>query len=474
VNIFPRCLRISLKHTTHFVFKTLKHCTEMADTPEAGAIKMKRTVAKRQFTRAETDLKNALSQTDVPLITMERRFDTLKQRWSEVQNAHDLYVGTIMTDESAEIEEDKWIDEIESRFSEMEIYCDTVIQERNSETRSSKEPPDTKVTPEVKQQTTLLKLERLKFRSFAGDIRKFPQFKEEFMKHIEPQCQASQVALVLRSYLSEEIREEVDSAGDDVGRIWSRLSQKYGNTGKLVDAIVYEVKNLPKTTTNEATIYMINVIEKATRDLERLGQETEMYNATIISHIEERMPTNMKEEWVKIVASSNIGSRKKFELLLKLMEDWRNRLEYMSNAVRSTLPEISSKTHLADSGVNAAGTSTRKVGESKRRMCCWIHEDEPHPVWRCPEFRVMEFQEKMKLVRTNKACELCLEPNCPGVNDVHRCKSGFKCLIRGCEKKHNILLHPPNNEAKGKANHAAGENQEDTARESTILQLQDL
>ena len=105
------------------------------------------------------------------------------------------------------------------------------------------------------------------------------------MKHIAPQCQQSQLALVLSSYLSETIQEEVESAGDNYDKIWSRLNQKYGNTGKLVDAIIYEVKNLPRgNSSSEVTINMINVVERATLDLERLGQGVEMCNATIISH----------------------------------------------------------------------------------------------------------------------------------------------------------------------------------------------
>ena len=86
----------------------------MAETAEA--VKMKRTIAKRQFTRAESDLNNALSQADVPIATINRRFDTMKQRWSEVQDAHDRYIGTVVTDDGAVTDEDKWTEEIEERF----------------------------------------------------------------------------------------------------------------------------------------------------------------------------------------------------------------------------------------------------------------------------------------------------------------------------------------------------------------------
>jgi len=448
----------------------------MAETSEA--IKKRRSIAKRQFTRAESDLNNAMSQADVPVATINRRFETAKQRWSEVQDAHDEYIGTIITDDAPATDEDRWIEEMEGRFAEIEINYDTLCERRTPPVHTEKEIPATKNVVEVNRsshQPSLIKLERLKFKSFGGDIRKFPQFKEEFVRHIEPQCQKPQLALVLRSYLSEAIQDEVESAGDNYDRIWSRLTQKYGNTGKLVDAIIYEVKNLPKSNNAESTIHMINVVEKATRDLERLDQGIEMCNATIISHIEERMTNTMKEEWVKTIASKSIGSDGKFRLLMELLCDWRNRLEYMTSSVRNTA-ERSSKTHLADQQSTHAVNPRWRPNDGRGKPKCWIHKDDTdgwiHPVWRCKDFKEKPFQEKLRMVRLNKACELCLETNCPGVSSVRDCKSGFQCLIRGCGKAHNVLLHPASNDLKGTASHASTERQHETTQESPILQLQ--
>ena len=85
---------------------------------------------------------------------------------------------------------------------------------------------------------------------------------------------------------------------------------------------------------------------------------------------------------------------------------------------------------------------------------------------------MMPFQEKLKMVRQNKACELCLEINCPGVSAVRNCKRGFRCLAMGCGKEHNLLLHPTKDDLKGTANHASTEKQHEASHESTILQLQ--
>jgi len=78
-------------------------------------------------------------------------------------------------------------------------------------------------------------------------LRKYPRFKEEFLTHIKPLYKPSEKAFVLRSYLSDEIKEEVEGLGEDTERIWKRLDKKYGDKGKLVDGIMSEIKKLGKS-----------------------------------------------------------------------------------------------------------------------------------------------------------------------------------------------------------------------------------
>ena len=93
-------------------------------------------------------------------------------------------------------------------------------------------------------QGSSFRLEKLSFQMFDGNVRKFPRFKSEFNKYVEPICKPDQVAFILKSYLSEEIKEEVGNLGDDLKDIWDRLDKKYGDQGKLIDAIMSEVKEM--------------------------------------------------------------------------------------------------------------------------------------------------------------------------------------------------------------------------------------
>ena len=152
-------------------------------------------------------------------------------------------------------------------------------------------------------QGSSFRLEKLRFQMFDGNMRKYPRFKSEFNKYVEPICKPDQVACILKTYLSEEIKEEVDNLGDDLTDIWDCLDKKYGDQGKLIDAIMSEVKEIQffEDDDEQGILLMINTSEKAHRDLLLLGLESEISNSTIVKMIEQKMPKEMKREWIKIV-----------------------------------------------------------------------------------------------------------------------------------------------------------------------------
>ena len=64
-------------------------------------------------------------------------------------------------------------------------------------------------TNDVTTMKNNLKLERLRFNTFDGDLRKYPKFKSEFTKYIQPSYKTEEAVFVLKTYLSEKMREEL-------------------------------------------------------------------------------------------------------------------------------------------------------------------------------------------------------------------------------------------------------------------------
>ena len=127
------------------------------------------------------------------------------------------------------------------------------------------------------------------------------------MKHIKPLYKSSDEAFVLRSYLHDNVKLEIENLGDDVNQIWCRLDQKFGSQRKLIDAIVNDIKQLRvgEQDSPEGALKMISIVEKAFCDLKSMGHEHQLNNTVMISKIEEVMPLDMKREWVKIVADDD-------------------------------------------------------------------------------------------------------------------------------------------------------------------------
>ena len=135
------------------------------------AAKRKRTTSKRTFNRLANALEQIL-QGDSPQMTIQRRYVDLKDTWREVQATHDEYIDSL--EEDADVEaEDAWLNELSDIFYKLEIQMDLVLDER-------KEVNSEEVNGDLKQ--TTVQIERMKFDIFDGDIRKYPKFKDEFLR----------------------------------------------------------------------------------------------------------------------------------------------------------------------------------------------------------------------------------------------------------------------------------------------------
>ena len=300
----------------------------------AEEAKKKRTAAKSQFTRAESSLKTALSMDSCATWTLENRYAELRRRWDNVQEAHDSYIPFIEEGTAETETDDIWISELADRFDKIELQLGCRMN--TSPVKTEVKLP---VTETDKHQSTksrkIVKIESIKFQTFTGDIRKYPVFKYEFKAHIAPLCERDQEVLVLKSYLSEEIKEEIMNAGDNSTDIWLRLDSKYGRVDRIVENVLTDVKALSKSEDSGDILDMISIIEKAHRDLKNLLKEEEMQNSSVISDIEGAMSSQMRYEWIKLIANESLDSKAKFHKLLKFLQEWRNRLGYDGASIRS-------------------------------------------------------------------------------------------------------------------------------------------
>ena len=390
--------------------------------------KAARKESKRKFTRTVNILTEILVQQST-LKTLERRMEDLKLKWNDAQEKHEKYITTLGEGINEE-EEDKWIEEIDGRYYERESYLDKAMEEKLMELKEGRLEEKRTIIEAQPRPKSSIKIEHLKFKSFDGDLRNFPRFKEEFNNHIKPMCSETQLPLVLKSYLVETVREDVENIGDNMADLWERLDKKYGDQGRLIDTILAEVKGIPSCKNDDqATLNMVKVVERAHCDLKRMGKEAEMDNTTIISMLEEKMSDEMANEWIKLVTKDENKYRNKFELLNKLLLEFRDRIEYKLANIR----KVDEKKYVSYH-INPQTSQTSLTKKSK----CWLHKiNGDHPIWRCRLFLNKPVLERIELVKQNNACYSCLELG----HTASACVRGFVCTEVGCQQTHNRLLH---------------------------------
>ena len=66
----------------------------------------------------------------VPVATIERRYKELREKWVAVNEAHDAYLEALVAEGGNADEEEDWMNEITSRFDDIEIEADSIIEEK--------------------------------------------------------------------------------------------------------------------------------------------------------------------------------------------------------------------------------------------------------------------------------------------------------------------------------------------------------
>ena len=383
------------------------------------------------FSRQSTMMEKLIANPTTSLRILERHLSKFDNLWASLQEKHDMYVIECVTDDVEKAANVSLIERYHLEYIRIEAACDNRI-------------PTTELKPvSSAPSTNSIKLERVKFRTFDGDVRKYPKFKAEFDKYVTPLCSDSQLPFVLKSYLSDSVRREVENLDHDLTAMWKRLDEKYGCIQKQIDSIMYEFKHLPACKDTQSTLRMIHLVETADSDLKCMNASEELENHVIISHIERSMSKMMLEDWAKMIVrgEKSESSQTKFQNLPEFLLYWRELLEYNDAEIRSE----SRKKATVDTGdvfhgeISVVPDSDCTSIQQRPKSKCLVHTDASHPVWRCRFFRDMTVEERERIVESSKACKLCLVKG----HSSHDCNVLFRCTVQGCRSAHhNVLLHP--------------------------------
>ena len=318
-----------------------------------------------------------------------------------------------------------------------------------------------------------VKVKKFEPPKFEGNLRDYPAFKEDYKNLVKSTYGTDPYAL--KMCLSGEALQAVKGSEGNYEEMFQRLDDKFGNSRKIVDLVISDLKSLRKISDgdNKGFIKMVDQVEQCWLDLKNVNLSDELNTANVVSHIEKVLPSLQKREWV-IKAEEVSVTSKLFPELLKFLQKERKVLEYMNSNVRNSSGDNKVTIHNINSTfenntdldlvklvqkmgedqqvknkefescivnltemVKGANHRTESKGEG-----CLLHNSAGHDLTNCYKFKGFGSKDRFEMAKSNGICFRCLR----GYHPARSCKVGKVCdvVIEGqglCNRNHHPLLH---------------------------------
>ena len=286
----------------------------------------------------------------------------------------------------------------------------------------------TKIAPSIHPKKDSLKLERMQLPKFNGSLRDYIRFKDDFTKFVIPEVEAEKAAYVLKSCLDPEPYKYVKNIENSIDKVWERLDERYGQPSRLAEQIVNEIKRYKVLNDNndKGLVEFIEAIEGNYTDLKLVGMEDEISSLSMVSLIEEKLPSAVKRKWAEEISKddSKVDKRKPFPSLLNFLKQQRRIIEYVSADLRTQ-------------GYVTKHNNTSNNDHDSLQKGCWIHKSNGHYIASCSQYLNKSDTERIAFLKENQAYWICLTPG-------HRCTDcpkRSKCSVENCNKYHSETLH---------------------------------
>ena len=314
----------------------------------------------------------------------------------------------------------------------------------------------------VVKNSTKLKLEATKLPRFGGKVRDYPSFLDDFKRVVQPVCGKNPT--ILKQCLDDDALELVRHRDSDFDIMMSLLQVEYGDPRKVVKAVVKDMRKLSKVADDDTKgfVEMIRVIQACHSDLKKVGMETEISNLNFVNDLEELLPKEPRQRWMRL--SRDITAKDELfpKLLDFLLEEKRDLERWLAsekqgkkcvtfNATKvdqsddpsTKLVEFMSATNSSLEKLcnKIAEMESKPFNRNKGGGWCSYHNYQGHVTANCPKFRGLSVSERAEFLRRKNICFCCLSTGHPASS----CPKQMGCAMRVegilCNQRHHALVH---------------------------------
>ena len=292
--------------------------------------------------------------------------------------------------------------------------------------------------------SSVVKVKKLDFPRFSGDIRKYNTFVRDFEDIILKTGQYSETNMshILRTECLQGEAKNLVHNILDYNSIWDRLNDVYKDPQRVVQIITKQIEDFKKIPEKDYDLFIkfVDVIEKGYIDLNALEKSTVLDHPTTIRTIEQRCP-----DWILIALTTEkirSDSAESFDFILDFLKNKRKEARKLINVHALDTPKKNPPIQTKKS----AAVVTKESGGWE----CLVPDcknKKQHFLATCGAFKKLDNQGVGKIVHLNKLCILCFS-NKHNVSSCPRKETWKKCDQqtdnKTCDKWHSRRLHGAN------------------------------
>jgi len=308
------------------------------------------------------------------------------------------------------------------------------------------------------QRLHVQRLEAPKLIRYSGDPAEWLTFKASYERMKER-----------GEYENETMVDKLRDAliGEAERYVKPRLNQPFANADQIVEALQKRFFQ-PKEAVAKSWERLENwsqIPDKNRKSLENFLVEIDSYiflckdlnfqpelQIAINSRITNKLPYAIESKWHSHIHDKDLrGNIVEFsEFMWSFVPNLPSR--EVSTPSNGNNSKIKASINVAQyDGQDRANLFTSKKAKKEKPDCWYCGKDKKHQLYRCDEFRKLQYDEKAKFLVNNKLCAKCISSNQHNSTTCPRASRIPKCRKKNCTDpvSHTTLMHPPScNEAR--------------------------
>ena len=431
----------------------LKTTLDQLDLEKDEDMKTLRTIRRQRkaaITRTAGGLDRSISERDPAQVHL--KLSTLRQQFVNFEYVHDVY-HTELSDESEIIKSEeffvnaqvdytncvkaakKWLDSVDDTGVRLPLDHLKRRAASGSPESVSKIQSDEKIID-------LLSMPSKSLPKFSGEPLRYPAFesmiKDEILcKNVSDSLKLSRIIESCEGDALRSIRNcpAYGTPSEGLKDALVILKERYGADHIITQALLKSLKSSKQISKPVEIRDLYDDLKLAERNF-REDVRSDFDNQEIIKNIVKRCPAYVVNMWRKRVFK-HLEDEGKYPTFSKFVEFFKE-ISTQANDPMYGQDFWSEATKVKGTGLNNfAGVSGSKPPNPTKCPKCAA----AHPLFQCDEFKSLNIDDRMKLIKQRGLCYICLKPG----HRSFKCKgrSHIVCTVQGCEHKqsHNTLIH---------------------------------